>query len=84
MWQDLDGLAGAGVHCSSHQGDQFGTAGVRPFLPAKKIPRVEDDKNNVPLRLEIFRTANRYSVLNAITGKGESSKVREKELKWQG
>ncbi|KAI4490110.1 hypothetical protein M0804_004292 [Polistes exclamans] len=29
MWQDLDGLAGAGVHCSTHQGDQFGTAGVR-------------------------------------------------------
>ncbi|KAL2716475.1 cytohesin-1 isoform X3 [Vespula squamosa] len=26
MWQDLDGLAGAGVHSGTHQVDQFGTA----------------------------------------------------------
>lgn len=31
MWQDLDGLGGAGVNSGAHQLDQFGTTGKKPF-----------------------------------------------------
>ncbi|KAG7189716.1 hypothetical protein KM043_017384 [Ampulex compressa] len=30
MWQDLDGLGGAGVNSGAHQVDQFGTTELTP------------------------------------------------------
>ncbi|XP_014608140.1 cytohesin-1 isoform X3 [Polistes fuscatus] len=52
MWQDLDGLAGAGVHCSTHQGDQFGTA-VADLTPEQQKILIDIRRKKSELLLEI-------------------------------
>ncbi|XP_043665839.1 cytohesin-1 isoform X3 [Vespa velutina] len=52
MWQDLDGLAGAGVHSGTHQVDQFGTA-VADLTPEQQKILIDIRRKKSELLLEI-------------------------------
>ncbi|KAL2739601.1 cytohesin-1 isoform X3, partial [Vespula maculifrons] len=82
MWQDLDGLAGAGVHSGTHQVDQFGTA-VADLTPEQQKILIDIRRKKSELLLEIqFAMAPKSYTVQARCKKKEESEACWTKQPW--